>query len=172
MKDRNKAFTLIELLVVVLIIGILAAVAVPQYRLALEKSRAMQAIVSIKALAEATERYYLENGEYPTNTSIAQSLAEINSALDIAVPENTDFWIRKHYNVYLAAERRLLSPTYVISQTMKHQNHPVWSKRGLSCNAAARTPGNSLAERICKSLCHTDTLVAVWGSGELGCELK
>ena len=65
---KNHAFTLIELLVVVLIIGILAAIALPQYRLAVEKSRASEALLALKSLASAYEVYVLANGnsELPT----------------------------------------------------------------------------------------------------------
>lgn len=60
----KTGFTLIEVLVVVLIIGILAAVAVPQYETAVEKSRATQAFILGKHLAEAEELFLLANGRY------------------------------------------------------------------------------------------------------------
>jgi prepilin-type N-terminal cleavage/methylation domain-containing protein len=64
MIKRKTGFTLIELLVVVLIIGILAAVAVPQYQKAVERSRVSQALVTLKALGMSERRYFLENGQY------------------------------------------------------------------------------------------------------------
>ncbi len=61
---NNNAFTLIELLVVVLIIGILAAGALPQYQKAVEKSKATQALTALHALIQAQQAYHMANGTY------------------------------------------------------------------------------------------------------------
>ena len=67
---KKSGFTLIELLVVVLIIGILAAIALPQYRKAVNKSKASQAYVTGKALLKAQQVFYQAYGYYTDDMNL------------------------------------------------------------------------------------------------------
>lgn len=64
-KKTTGGFTLIELLVIVLIVGILAAMALPQYQHAVTRSRYPQLQVAARAVHDAAQRYHLANDGWP-----------------------------------------------------------------------------------------------------------
>ena len=64
--NNKKGFTLIELLVVVLILGILAAMAMPQYFKAVERSRKTEAVTLLANIADAQLRKYRPVNKYAT----------------------------------------------------------------------------------------------------------
>ena len=80
-KETTHAFTLIELLVVVLIIGILAAVAVPQYRFAVEKSRMAEALLMLNTIKKGYQLCVLQRG-----ADAEQCTTSLLDNLDVALP--------------------------------------------------------------------------------------
>lgn len=69
LKNDSQGFTLLELLVVVLIIGILAAIALPQYRMVTLKAKYARAKQTASDIKKAYELYYTVHNEFPTTFS-------------------------------------------------------------------------------------------------------
>ena len=161
----KKAFTLIELLVVVLIIGILAAIALPQYRLAVEKSRAAEAIVGVQTWYHAMQRYHLANGSYPAN------LTSAIEDMDVQLPTPKNFTFR-YYNsapnntVYVGYVNNDYWITRVVSGGLTG-----WATRGITCNVSIPNNTSNFGAKVCKSLCGTE-LSRIWASYEYGCIIK
>ena len=92
----KKGFTLIELLVVVLIIGILSAVALPQYNKAVWKSRASELQTLVRSLATAQSVYYMANGsEVSDFEDLDIDFSSLEPADDLAAAMGATDGVRK-----------------------------------------------------------------------------
>lgn len=78
-KTSKKGFTLIELIVVIAILGILAAILIPQFVGFQDKARVKAAVSEAASVATAIDAYYAESGVYPTDTT--KSDLDISSAM-------------------------------------------------------------------------------------------
>ena len=161
--EARHGFTLIELLVVVLIIGILAAVAVPQYKVAVAKSRATEGIIIIQTWYEALKRYHLENGVWPATKEEALSALDV----DIPTPKYGKLYYFPNDWIYY------ISPVVTISRIFAPpQSSGV--TRGLTCHTQETNKSklaSDLGAKVCKSLCGTD-LKVLFSSGQYGCAIK
>ncbi|WP_136808428.1 type IV pilin protein [Desulfosediminicola flagellatus] len=88
-KSNEKGFTLIELMIVVAIIGILAAIAIPQYQNFTKKSKASEAKVYLSAITTAEAAYYAENSEFATLAELGNPETGAEYFTYTVVPTNT-----------------------------------------------------------------------------------
>ena len=124
MSNNRKGFTLIELLVVVLIIGILASIAIPQYFKVVEKARVAEAMSVIAAIKSAEERYLAKGGMYTSDfTQLDISYAGMTAA---QIP--TKFF---NGTIIAPAAGCASGPCYVLTMTRHAANSTVATRYGL-----------------------------------------
>jgi prepilin-type N-terminal cleavage/methylation domain-containing protein len=160
MHINRKAFTLIELLVVVLIIGILAAIALPQYNAAVEKTKATEAIMLGKNLIDAADVYKLVNGDWPTSYD----------NLDIVIPKgytvSGDKAKSNNFEIWLDGADAAVR-IYRLNSSGQRVDYYFWwgmDSKLRTCNihAGITNPLNDKGKRLCQSLGGVSTANGVW----------
>jgi type IV pilus assembly protein PilA len=86
MEEKDQGFTLIELLVVIIIIGILAAIAIPVFLNQRKKGWDAQAKADLKNMATAEETYLTDNGSYSSTVADLET-AGFKKSADTATPK-------------------------------------------------------------------------------------
>ena len=156
----NKAFTLIELLVVVLIIGILAAIAVPKYQMAVAKSHAAEALSIIKSLRPAIDEYILANGKFPKTF---KELSILPQGLEGKLSIQGDRIYGNNYNFVLTGCRLDVGPANPDSyapgflyEACENRNFPSFKPGEIYCYYLANNTQADKRDAICKQLTNSD----------------
>ena len=139
---NNKAFTLIELLVAVLIIGILAAIAVPKYQMAVDKAKFSALMNITRALADANEGFYLLHNYY----------SEKYTDLDINIPADSIAGHTAHFDwgyCYLSSDSVLCYDDKINSEFSISYKQAKNYAGYIFCNALT-TQENSRSDRLCQ----------------------
>ena len=85
-RNRKKGFTMVELMAVVIIVGVLAAAAVPVYRANIRRAIKTEAIATLGAIRSAMLIYHAEFGAYPTATTLDYTWMNTNLGVGVQDP--------------------------------------------------------------------------------------
>jgi type IV pilus assembly protein PilA len=89
LKSRRRGFTLIELMIVVMIVGLIAAIAIPRYTTVKQKANVATMQTALKNLGQAEETFFAEHGEYTANLDSLNFAPTADMTLTVVEATNT-----------------------------------------------------------------------------------
>jgi prepilin-type N-terminal cleavage/methylation domain-containing protein len=92
MNRNRKGFTLIELLIVVVIIGILAAIAIPKFSSVKQKGYKTQAISDLTSLRTAEETFFTDSNRYAALTELSSKFSSTSGVGTPSITPSTSYW--------------------------------------------------------------------------------
>ena len=134
----KKGFTLIELLVVIVIVGILITIALPKYKVAMEKGRGLEGFADAAAISDALNTYYVRNyNSYAKPSGVAKSAKQYaigTGGNDKGVAQRTS---EKFFSVGVSDST--VKP--IVTLTRKNFSHPY--------NIVFENEGGEVTKRYC-----------------------
>ncbi|MDI3536982.1 MAG: type pilus assembly protein PilA [Eubacteriaceae bacterium] len=97
---KNDGFTLAELMVVLVILGLLASIAIPQFFTVIKNSQKKTDETNIRIVESALELYRIENGEYPPGATDFDGLIEVLHDEGLIRQENIESANEREYEFY------------------------------------------------------------------------
>lgn len=151
---NKQGFTLIELVTAVMIIAVLTAIAVPQYRASVQRAEATEALINLRTIFESAVRYKSQTGSTPTKVAeLDISFFDSRDVTGGSMIGSFGYVFKTSYikSCWIDSNNNNSIDTYCFSI---YYNHNTYGKGALSCQYNA---GSAKYSKVCSAFCTEKT---------------